>query len=896
MARPTRAHSLALALAFASCPAAARAQQPAPAPAAALPTPSLRAGRAAGMHVDGRLDEAAWATAEVGSGFVQQRPRSGQPATDPTEVRVLVDGEAIYVGARMLDAHPDSIAAQLARRDASGIYSDWFQVVIDSYHDRRTGYRFGVNPMGVQKDVFHSNDSNEDADWDAVWEAAATRDSLGWTAEMRIPLSQLRYGKVAAGTEPVWGINFLRDVARRDERSYWSQIPNNYAGFVSREGELRGLAGLGTPRRLELQPYTSARLAREPGTHADPFFRQNALHGSVGADVKYGLPAGLTLTGTINPDFGQVEVDPAVVNLSAFETFFPEKRPFFVEGSDIFSFGNIQAFNNFGAPTFFYTRRIGRSPHHDLANSFQFVDQPQQSTILGAAKVSGKTPGGLSVGVLDAVTAREDARFVGDDGLTHGAPVEPMTNYFVGRLRHDYHAGNTVIGGLVTAANRDMAGGEFDADVRRNAYVGGADFEHAWANRLWTLTGFLSGSRVSGTPGALLLTQRSSARYFQRPDADYLRVDSSRTSLLGRDGALAIQRSGSYDLSVAYQETSPGFETNDLGFQGNADRRSVSTFIGRRVNTPNRVFRDHTYYAFTNHQWNFGGDYLFDGYAVAAQGTFKNLWFVGGDVRYYGRTLNDRLTRGGPLAANPRQVTTSLNWSSDPRKRLSANGNLSVAEKGDAGHSREGSVSLLLRPSSSVQVSVGPGLTRDLNRGQFVRSVADEAASATFGRRYVFGDVDQTTLSMDTRLDWTFTPKLSLQLFAQPFVSSGKFSNYKEFLRPRDYDFAVYGRDRGTIARTVDAEGNASYTVDPDGAGPAESFAFGEQSFTVRSLRGNAVLRWEYHPGSALFVVWQQQRDGFDPDGSFDGHDVRHVFTEPAHNVFLIKATYWLSR
>ncbi|MDB4949083.1 MAG: hypothetical protein JWM27_1732, partial [Gemmatimonadetes bacterium] len=861
-------------------------------------TPSVRAARASAMHLDGRLDEAAWAGAEVAGGFVQQRPNSGAAATERTEVRVLYDDQAVYVGARMWDTHPDSIAAQLARRDASGIYSDWFHVVIDSYHDRRTAFRFAVNPLGVQKDVFHSNDGNEDVSWDAVWEAATSRDSAGWTAELRIPLSQLRYGRAADGTERVWGINFLRDLARRDERTYWSPIPPNYPGFVSRAGELRGLAGLGTPRRLEVLPYTSARLSRDPRVPGDPFHGASDFSPSVGADVRMGLPKGLTLTGTINPDFGQVEVDPAVVNLSAFETFFPEKRPFFVEGSDIFGFGSINSFNNFGAPQFFYTRRIGRAPHRDLGNDWSFVDQPAQSTILGAAKLSGKTPGGWSVGVLDALTSREEGRFLDDAGVRRTAAVEPLTNYFVGRLRRDFQGGRTVVGGIATAGNRDLADSVFRRVVRTSAYTGGLDWEHDWgAGRAWSLTGFAAGSRVAGSRDILYLTQRSSSHYFQRPDQGYMRLDSSRTSLRGWDGALAVQHSGDYDLSLAYQGVSPGFESNDLGFQGHADRHQVSTFYGHRVNKPTRLTRSYTWYAYSNHSWNFGGDPIYQAFSGAGNATFTNLWNVSGQATYGLQTKDDGLTRGGPRALAPAFWDASINWGSDPRRLLSASGYLEDRVDHGGSYTHAGNVSLAVRPSSSVQVSVGPGLTFNRNAAQYVRSVADPLATATFGRRYVFGDVKQTTLSMDTRVDWTFTPKLSLQLFAQPFVSSGEFSRYKELARPASFDFAVYGRDRGTLQQTTGADGSVTVQVDPDGAGAAPAFTFGDQDFTVRSLRGNAVLRWEYRPGSALFFVWQQERSGDTGDGRFDARrDFGGVFSEPAHNVFLIKATYWLSR
>src|SRR5437868_12263712 len=372
---------------------------------------SMRASRLTGsISIDGKLDEPAWATATPSSDFTQSYPKVGAKPTDPTEVRVLYDDDALYVGVRMFDTRPDSIAAQLARRDASGIYSDWLHVMVDSYRDRRTSFRFSVNPRGVQKDVLEFDDRNgEDLNWDAVWQVATRIDSIGWTAEYRIPFSQLRFGGAQQGAERIWGFQVMRDVARRNERDSWSPWKTTDPGFVSFEGDLAGLVDVPTPSRLEVMPYLSTKLTRAPGDPANPFYKTNAAKPSAGADVTYGLPGGLTLTASVNPDFGQVEVDPAVVNLSAYETFFPEKRPFFVEGANIFNIGSINGGPGYGNQQIFYSRRIGRPPQRFVSG--QFVDAPDATTIIGAAKVTGKV-GGWTVGLLNALTAEEKARVV----------------------------------------------------------------------------------------------------------------------------------------------------------------------------------------------------------------------------------------------------------------------------------------------------------------------------------------------------------------------------------------------------------------------------------------------------------------------------------------------------
>ena len=871
---------------------AARADTSQTRPAAPAAGRVLRAAPAQDVRIDGRLDEAAWASAPAATEFVQQRPSAGAAATERTEARVLFDGEALYVGMRMYDAHPDSILAQLTRRD-QGSTSDGARVFIDSYHDRRTAFVFGLNPRGVKDDFLRFDDaSGIDYGWDAVWDGAASVDSLGWTAEFRIPLSQIRFDASRVNGGGRWGLNFRREIARKAETVFWSPIPPNSEGFVSLFGELEGLSNLRQGRRLEILPYTSARVTHAPGSRANPYWSPNDLVGSVGADLKAGLPGGLTLSATINPDFGQVEVDPAVVNLSAFETFFPEQRPFFVEGADIFRFGNLQSFNTAYGSTFFYSRRVGRSPQGFVdVDGVSYDDVPEASTILGAAKVSGKT-GPWSVGVMNAVTARETAPFVTEDGTRGEYPVEPLTNYFVGRVRRDFRQGRSVLGALVTGVNRDLRGNEMDGLLRARGYVAGVDGLHTWGNRAWSVSGFAARSVVAGSEDAIARTQRSSARYFQRPDADHLRYETDRTTLGGHDLGVALRHGGSWDLSLSYQETSPGFETNDIGFQSRADVRSFSTFFGQRINKQRGILRSHSYHLYTNHSWNFGGDQILAGLGSGFNTEFTNLWYGGMSFNINPEYTNDRLTRGGPLATVPSQWEVSGYMGTDSRKPVSLE--LSAGYREDASGEYDRSVSLgaSFRPTSSVQVSLSPRFAKERDTDQYVASGADEAATATFGQRYLLANLDQTTVSMDTRVNWTFSPTLSLQVFAQPFIAVGDFWGYKTLDRPRSFSFTPIAGN---------PSGEAPFTYDPDGAaGPAEAIDVSDGSqldFTVLSLRGNAVLRWEYRPGSALFLVWQQDRYGETADGTFRfGDNAREIFDRQARNVFLIKATYWLNR
>jgi hypothetical protein len=843
--------------------------------------------------IDGRLDEAAWAAAKPITGFVESYPTPGKLAPDPTEVRVLYDDQALYVGIRMHDSHPDSIAAQLARRDASGIYSDWVHLIIDSYHDRRTSFRFTVNPKGVKKDVYTSNDGAEDVNWDAVWDVATLVDSGGWNAEYRIPLSQLRFGNAPQGSERVWGFQVQRDIARRNERDTWSPWTPQDPGFVSRFGDLDGLVNVPTPSRLEVMPYVSAKATRAPGSSVNPFYSKTDLKPSVGGDLRYGLPGGLTLTATVNPDFGQVEVDPSVVNLSAFETFFPEKRPFFLEGSDIFSFGQVTTHNDYGSQYYLYSRRIGRQPQLFPSNSnVDFVNAPDQTTIAGAAKITGKT-GPWTLGIIDAVTPQENADVELTDGTRTTSPVEPFTNYFAGRVRRDFRAGATVVGGMVTSTIRDVSNSVFTDALRRDATFGGLDFEHSIDKRTWVASGFLAGSRVSGSASSIAATQVNSTHYFQRPQADYIEYDPTRTSLEGHIGELAIARNGSVFGSVAYKEASPGLELNDMGFIGRADYRATSVLIGYQDYTAGKHFQNFTHYAYANQAYNFGGLSTLRSGAIGLNWTLLNQWSfdinAGGNPRYY----SDRFTRGGPDAQQPSSWNGSFDVSSDSRKPVVYGGGFSYSAAESGGYQPNAYLNLTYRPTTSLRLSFSPSYSGGKSTGQFVRNVTDPLATSTFGKRYVFADIRQTTLSMDTRVEWTFTPALSLQMYAQPFVATGKYDSFKEFLTPDKYDFAVYGKDKGTIARSA----SGVYTVDPDGSGAAPAFQFGDPNFNVRSLRGNAVVRWEYRPGSTLFFVWQQERSGFEPIGDFSaGRDIGDIFKATPTNVFLIKATYWLGR
>ena len=867
-------------------PAPARPQSPHGEPGARVERASTP------ISVDGRLDEEAWRQAPVAGGFLQRDPNQGEPATEATELRLLFDDGALYVGARLHDREPAQIVRQLSRRDVVA-EADSFSIFLDPHHDHLTGVELQVSAAGVQRDSAIYDDNFEDDSWDAVWESAVTLDAEGWTLEMRIPFSQLRF---PAASRQTWGVNARRVVQRKHESSWLALVPKNESGLASRMAHLEGIAGVPPAKHLELLPYLSGRAEYiAPAGPGDPFNDGSRLFGGAGLDLKYGFSTNLAVVAAINPDFGQVEVDPAVVNLTAFETFFEEKRPFFTEGAQVFShFGRSGASEYlsffYPEPQLFYSRRIGRAPQGSAAADF--VDAPDSTTILGAAKLTGRTRSGWTVGVLEAVTGRETARL--SDGSSFGREeVEPLTNYFVGRVRRDYRQGNTVVGGLATAVNRDLSDPALKSLLRSSAYAGGLDLNHYWGRRRWSLDAMLLGSTVQGDESVIAATQQRSSRYFQRPDAKTLHYDPTRTSLSGYSGLLSLNKiAGKHGQgSLTYQDWSPGFEINDVGFQNAADCRALSTLALYKENKPGTLVRDWNSYVFANWSWNYDGDNTYAEYAGQAQGTFVNYWYASLRGEYYPGNFDDRLTRGGPLSRLPAGGTIRTTINSDSRKvyTMSLNGVESWDEAG--GHLAQLSASLSVRPTSALRLLFEPGIKDLHDNAQYVQTVSDPLAVTTYGSRYVFATLHQTQLSLDTRLDWTFSPKLSLQLYLQPLIVSGGYQRFKELRAPRTYEFDVYGGHRGTIQ----PDSIGGFRVDPDAGGPAPSFHIDDPNFNFRSLRGNAVLRWEYRPGSALFLVWQQSREGSESFGDFElSRDWHGLFRIEPENVVAIKATYWL--
>ena len=864
----------------------------APSSRAPAAPPEIQAVAAERITIDGRLDEATWQRGVAASEFTQVEPRDGAAPSQRTSVRVAVDGGDLFIAARLHDTSPDAIVARLGRRD-SQTNSDAFTVSIDSYHDHRTAFQFGVNAAGVKFDGTTSNDAQDaDASWDPVWEVATRIDAEGWTVEMRIPLSQLRFASDSTST---WGVNFERYILRTGETVRWAWVPNSETGFASRFGHLDALGDLASAKRnrLEIMPYTVVQGDFDTAADkANPFFDGSDGGVQLGADFKYGVSNAMTLTGTINPDFGQVEADAAEVNLTVFETYFNERRPFFVEGANLFRFGAGSSGTIFGSPQLFYSRRIGRPPSAGAPRDAEFSEVPEVTQILGAAKLSGRVAG-WSVGLLDAVTARETARFRLPTENADESVVEPLTNYSVLSLRRDLRGGRTGIGLMGTSVIRDIDEPSLNF-LRESAHSAGLDFYHRFGRNQYAISGTLSGSRISGDSIAIASAQRSSARYFQRPDQDYMTYDPSARDLSGYAvSASGGKVAGSWLLGSDFYATSPGFEINDVGFQQAADRMFVGGRVNHRWLSGIGPFRYAQAYLNASKTWTYDQTLVGSGVFTGVYAQLRNLWSANVDFVRNQSFQSDRSTRGGPLLLIPPQWQLSGQVTSDSRRRATAYVYGSMRHNESGGHGETAGFGVTFRPSSAITLSADPAYSNTHTKAGYLFAYADPTAAATYGRRHLMSDLDQTTFDITLRSDLALSPVMSLQFYAQPFTSAVDYTAFKSFERPRKLDFLEYGTHGSTLVYDPEAR---AYRLDADGAGASPEVAFGDPDFRLRSLRANLVLRWEYRPGSTVYLAWAHGRSMVSENPEFDVRsDFSDLLGDDQRNRIVLKVSYWFN-
>jgi len=824
--------------------------------------------------IDGKLDDACWETGTWSGKFLQQMPTEGEAPTDATEMQILYDDKNIYVAFRIHDDR-DKIDVRLSRRD--NFAGDMIGIALDSYNTQRTAYEFDLTAAGGKVDLILSNE-DIDLTWDPIWTGKVELTDWGWTAEMEIPLSQLRYNKQ---DEQVWGLHAWRWINRNWEEDQWALIPRDTPGRLYDIGELHGVKNLPKNKRFELVPYVRGQVHAFPKEEGNPFATGSETDAAIGLDGKFGLSSDFTVDFTINPDFGQVEADPAVLNLSNFETFYQEKRPFFLEGNDIFEF-------DYGDNSLFYSRRIGSRPHYtpDLEDG-EYASMPENTSILGAAKVTGKTKNGLSIGVLESVTAAEKVE-IDTPGRRYKQTAEPMSNFFVTRLQKEWNQGNTRLGGIMTAVNRRIEDDHLNF-LNRKAYTGGFDFKQFFRGKTYYIESKGVFSQIEGDAEAIERLQNASTRYFQRPDVDHVKYDSTRTKLAGHGLRLQVGKSGGghwrfFGYGV-YR--SPGLELNDIGYQREADEIEQGVFLSYEENVPQGIFRTYAISVSQENAWDFDGTFIDAVAGLYFNGQFKNKWHLFYRVLRHGDQLDNRVLRGGPAMKIEGHYCNNARISTDHSKDFIAGFGVHYHIHDDADYAKNLGLFpwVSWRMTSNLSLEAEFDYSANLDPFQYVQ--AEEFNGAT---KYLMASLDRETIGMTLRFDLAITPEFTIQYYGNPYISLGQYDSFKHITNSRSHDYfsryhelnddMVYSKDDNTY-RIQD--GDVSYEIDnPD--------------FNFREFRSNLVARWEYRPGSTLYLVWTHGRSAWESiTGDSFSHNVNSLFDYQSDNVFLLKWNYWFS-
>ena len=831
--------------------------------------------------IDGDVSDAAWDVVEWSTDFTEKDPDEGTDPAHQTMFKVMYDDKYLYVALRAWDSNPELIQQRLSRRD--GFAGDRINVIIDSYHDKRTAFVFTTTAAGVKGEEFASqNGENWDDSWNPIWYTDAKVDDKGWTAEMKIPFSQLRFGKAK---EQIWGFNVNRTIFRLQERSLWQRIPNDQAGFISEAGELHGLKDLKAQKQLEIQPFTVMQYDTYPPEAGNPFRTGSDFKFNAGLDAKIGITNDLTLDLTVNPDFGQVEADPGAIALDGFQIFFREQRPFFVENSNIFDY----EFAN-GRDNLFYSRRIGRNPHRSANLAFgEYANEPQNSRILGAAKFSGKTRDGWSIGVLESVTGNEFAEIREVNGSTREEIVEPLTNYFVTRVQKDFNERNSFIGGIFTATNRHLDG-NFN-ELHKAAYSGGIDFQHNWHNRDYYLDGNVIMSHVLGSTEAITQTQTTLRHNFQRLDATHVSVDPNKTSLTGTGGRLELGKNGggNWRFNGGAIWRSPELELNDVGFLRRTDEIIQFGNLSYLWQVPTETYRN------INARFEQGSFYDFQGnlnrirFEIRGDINWINNWSTDGGYGMSTHFYDNFFLRGGPRFRRPNTGFAYLFINSDRSKMFSFTVGYSNRHSQENVTSRDRFVIRTnYQPIDAFSMSLNVEYANLYDATQYVTETNFNSDA-----RYILGEIQNQTLTTTLRLNYSFTPNISLQFYGQPFISKGQFTNLNYVVNP----VANSINDRISIYDTNQiSTQNDTYLIDENRDGTTD-YSFENPDFSFVQLQTNLVARWEYIPGSELFFVWARGSVGsVDPTNDLVDSVSNQVFEAPANDTFLIKATYRFAR
>jgi hypothetical protein len=831
--------------------------------------------------IDGDVSDEAWNIVEWSSDFTEKDPDEGTPPAFQTLFKIIYDSKYLYIAIRALDDHPDLIQQRLSRRD--GFAGDRVNVIIDSYHDKRTAFVFTTTAAGVKgEEIATQNGQNWDDSWNPIWYTDAKVDDKGWTAEMKIPFSQLRFGKAK---EQIWGFNVNRTIFRLQERSLWQRISNDQAGFISEAGELHGLVDLPSQKQLEIQPFTVLQYDKYPAEAGNPFKTGKDFTFNAGLDAKIGITNDLTLDLTVNPDFGQVEADPGAIALDGFQIFFREQRPFFVENSNIFDY----EFAN-GSDNLFYSRRIGRNPHRSANLGVgEFANEPQNSKILGAAKFSGKTRDGWSIGILESVTSNEFAEIRELNGSSREEIVEPLTNYFIARAQKDFNERNSFIGGIFTATNRNL-NGNFN-ELHKAAYTGGIDFQHNWNNRDYYIDGNVILSHVLGSAEAIENTQRSIARLFQRTDATHVEVDPTRTSLTGSGGRIETGKAGggNWRYNTGFIWRSPELELNDVGFLRQTDE--IIQFVNGRYlwQVPTDIYRNIDVRGEQSTEYDFQGNLNRVRLEAETNISWINNAFTNIGIGANGLRFSNAFLRGGPRwrSANNGYIFTT--FGSDSSKKFSYRIRYTYAGSDENVFKRNRyTVSFNYQPIDALNISLENQLEITNDRAQYVTT-----QDFGFEKRYILGNIKNDEYTTTLRLTYSINPNFSIQFYGQPFISRGRYSefNFVDKAASESINDRVTFYNKNQISLQ-----NETYSID-ENIDKTTDYSFEKPDFSFVQLRTNLVARWEYIPGSELFFVWARGAvTNDDPRNSLSESLLNQITNNKVEDTFLIKATYRFAR
>jgi len=812
------------------------------------------------MTIDGRLEEN-WYESDPVKSLIQIEPDNGELASETTHIWIGYTANALVLGARMFDENPEEIIARIGRRDASP-GGDALQFAIDTYHDGRNGFAFVVTAAGSILDGKLKNDEDFDESWNGIWESAVHIDASGWTVEMLIPFSQLRFNTL---NNHIWGVQVVREIARKNERAALTWYPRGETGNVSRFATLTGLENIQQPSRREFLPYLTGSYSHLPSETYNVVQGSFRNQQSLGMDVKLGLGSSLTLDAAINPDFGQVEVDPAQINLSAFETIYSEKRPFFVEGNDIYAFGEggpqMDSYTPFRVPKLFYSRRIGQPPSLSLSPSEDSTIYPQETTILGAVKLSGKVNKDWSIGGLSSVTAEESAEVMDSTGRVIQEVVEPLTYFNLVRFSREYGFGRGGIGVLGSKVHRKLSAGNLETAHNRDAFSLGLDGwawldeQHTWGTSL--AVGITS---VSGSPDRMLKVQSNSSHNFHREGMPHVSIDSSLTMLSGNYSRFLLSRvRGKIGFTLERITISPGFDSNDFGITGETDRIFHRITTGYKHFEPGHIFR----YFMTNltgwYLTNYNGTLLSNFMGAFFHGQFNNYISTTAFAGIGPETKSDQTLWGGPLVVSPAGYYSFFNLSSNNQRDVVFGVNLNYGGNTEGARERSVGMDITYKLGDRLHFSFSPNYSTDLKIAQYHPFEDQDSVWHEWG----VSQLDQKIFRSSIRMNYTISPFMSVQTYIQPFIWQGKYSDFKTFTDYSKYEFTSYPKE-------------AYYS-------------------TYHSFIFNSVYRWEFQPGSVIYFVWTRSISGYPASNSFNiGSRIADIVLEEADNHFAVKLTYWI--